>query len=44
MTRETKIGVLLVLVLAGVFGFLVYKRATSPIEPCCVSMLTRNRH
>lgn len=32
MTRETKIGIAMVLVLVGVFGFLVYKRATRPGE------------
>jgi len=30
MTRETKLGLAMVLLLAGVFGFLVYKRATQP--------------
>lgn len=32
MTRETKIGIVMVLVLVGVFGFLVYKRAMRPGE------------
>ena len=32
MTREAKIGLLMVAVLVGVFGFLVYKRVTRPID------------
>ncbi len=32
MTREAKIGLLMVAVLVGVFGFLVYKRMHRPIE------------
>ena len=32
MTREAKIGLLMVAVLVGVFGFLVYKRVHRPAE------------
>lgn len=32
MTRETKIGLAMVLLMVGVFGFLVYKRVTRPGE------------
>ncbi|MFO0919402.1 MAG: LysM peptidoglycan-binding domain-containing protein [Planctomycetaceae bacterium] len=32
MTRETKIGLAMVLLMAGVFGFLVYKRVNRPID------------
>ncbi|MBS0204320.1 MAG: LysM peptidoglycan-binding domain-containing protein [Planctomycetes bacterium] len=32
MTRETKAGLLMILMLAGVFGFMVYKRMHQPAE------------
>ncbi len=37
MTRETKVGVAMVMLLVGVFGFLVYKRFTRPVDAVAVN-------
>jgi len=43
MTRETKIGLAMVLLMAGVFGFLVYKRINRPVEEGAETEQTASR-
>lgn len=44
MTREAKVGLMMVAVLVGVFGFLVYKRVHRPSEAKAAEEIAREEH